>query len=127
MYAHTLLAVDEIRLVRLLYDGTADEISCELSVSRLHDGLPYTDVSYVWAMTALADQSWSMVSLCKTRGNLWQLFDQLRQESHSTHFWIDAVCIDQNSVDGRNHQVAMMGEVYSHAENVLVWLVPAQN
>lgn len=36
--------------------------------------------------------------------------------------WLDAVCIDPNNTLERNHQVAMMGEVYSKAARVLVWL-----
>jgi hypothetical protein len=36
--------------------------------------------------------------------------------------WIDAICIDQSQVEERNHQVAMMGKIYSRAYEVLVWL-----
>ncbi|KAH8634294.1 hypothetical protein IG631_09694 [Alternaria alternata] len=45
-------------------------------------------------------------------------FDQQEQES----LWIDAICIDQSRVEERNHQVAMMGKIYSLARKVLVWL-----
>ena len=41
---------------------------------------------------------------------------------HATHFWIDAICIDQENVSERNHQVRMMKSVYSQATLVLVWL-----
>lgn len=36
--------------------------------------------------------------------------------------WIDAICINQLDDDERNHQVSQMKEVYSKAEEVLVWL-----
>lgn len=36
--------------------------------------------------------------------------------------WIDAICIDQNNVDERNHQVRMMSDIYQGATEVLVWL-----
>jgi hypothetical protein len=45
-------------------------------------------------------------------------FDQQEQE----FLWIDAICIDQSRVEERNHQVAMMGKIYSLARKVLVWL-----
>ena len=37
--------------------------------------------------------------------------------------WIDAVCINQtNDDEEKNHQVAMMGDVYANASETLVWL-----
>ena len=36
--------------------------------------------------------------------------------------WIDSICIDQGNILERNAQVAMMSEIYSHAESVIVWL-----
>lgn len=36
--------------------------------------------------------------------------------------WLDAVCINPDNALERNHQVAMMGEIYSKAARVLVWL-----
>lgn len=43
-------------------------------------------------------------------------------EEEQVYLWIDAICIDQSQVEERNHQVAMMGEIYSRAQEVLVWL-----
>ena len=37
-------------------------------------------------------------------------------------FWIDAVCINQNDIVERNHQVAQMSMIYARAWRVLVWL-----
>lgn len=38
--------------------------------------------------------------------------------------WIDAICIDQDDIAHKGHQVSMMGEIYSHASRVIVWLGP---
>lgn len=35
---------------------------------------------------------------------------------------IDSICIDQNSIEERNHQVKLMGNVYQRASRVLIWL-----
>ncbi|CAN9440695.1 unnamed protein product [Alternaria alternata] len=43
-------------------------------------------------------------------------------EEEQVYLWIDAICIDQSQVEERNHQVAMMGKIYSWARKVLVWL-----
>ncbi|KAK5697150.1 hypothetical protein LTR97_007285 [Elasticomyces elasticus] len=36
--------------------------------------------------------------------------------------WIDTLCIDQQNVDERNNQVAMMGCIYARARAVLLWI-----
>lgn len=36
--------------------------------------------------------------------------------------WIDAICIEQANTQERSHQVRMMGDIYSNAETVLIWL-----
>jgi hypothetical protein len=38
--------------------------------------------------------------------------------------WIDALCINQDDVNERTQQVRMMGDVYSSAEQVIIWLGP---
>lgn len=39
-------------------------------------------------------------------------------------FWIDALCIDQESVAKRNYQVNMMRQIFAAAAFVIVWLGP---
>ncbi|KAF9869712.1 hypothetical protein CkaCkLH20_12755 [Colletotrichum karsti] len=49
----------------------------------------------------------------------------LRHGSQSRRIWADAICIDQDGTNGnaeKNHQVQMMGEIYSTAEQTIVWL-----
>lgn len=40
------------------------------------------------------------------------------------HFWIDAICINQDSVRDRNRQVTLIRSIYSTAQHVIVWLGP---
>lgn len=41
---------------------------------------------------------------------------------NSRILWIDAICINQDDIDERNHQVGMMGDIYRKADKVPVWL-----
>ena len=41
------------------------------------------------------------------------------------HFWVDALCIDQNNIPERNAQVSRMKDIYERARTVVVWLGPA--
>ncbi|KAG8166194.1 hypothetical protein KVR01_004746 [Diaporthe batatas] len=49
----------------------------------------------------------------------------LRLQDAARTLWIDAICIDQQNVAERSEQVGKMGQIYSSATRVLVWLGPA--
>lgn len=46
----------------------------------------------------------------------------LRDESRLVRVWADGVCIDQNSIEDRNAQVAMMGSIYPLATHTIIFL-----
>jgi hypothetical protein len=56
------------------------------------------------------------------RQNLWFALDALRDQVNPRTLWTNALCINQDDVQGRNRQVAMMGRIYQEATKVLVWL-----
>jgi hypothetical protein len=47
---------------------------------------------------------------------------RLRNATAPRMLWVDAICIDQTRNDDKNAQVPLMGEIYSAAERVLIWL-----
>jgi hypothetical protein len=86
---------------------------------------PYAALSYEWGPP-------SPVQIIRVNGIefhtqpnlhsfLRQLRNQLRDELPLV-LWADAICIDQHSMIERNHQVTMMQQIYSEANEVLVWL-----
>jgi hypothetical protein len=86
----------------------------------------YRALSYVWG-----DPSATKVILVdntpfKVRINLWNYLVQARREEMCTldarYIWVDAVCINQNDLDERSKQVAIMGQIYSKASEVYAWL-----
>ncbi|KAJ2896259.1 hypothetical protein MKZ38_005713 [Zalerion maritima] len=46
----------------------------------------------------------------------------LRYPDKDRILWIDAICINQEDDDEKNHQVQMMARIYTRAEQVCVWL-----
>jgi Heterokaryon incompatibility protein (HET) len=48
-------------------------------------------------------------------------------EKQERQFWIDALCINQEDVSERNHQVRMIGKIYSQAQGIVAWLGRARN
>ncbi|KAI0430298.1 heterokaryon incompatibility protein-domain-containing protein [Xylaria sp. FL1042] len=54
--------------------------------------------------------------------NLALALRYLRSASQPLTLWVDAVCINQSSIDERNAQVALMALIYSRATAVVAWL-----
>ena len=56
--------------------------------------------------------------------NLATALPYLRKEDEPRVFWIDAICVNQQDLAERGHQVKRMAAVYSMASRVIVWLGP---
>lgn len=59
--------------------------------------------------------------------SLAQALRNLRYVDKPRMLWADAVCIDQDNVAERSHQVNRMGDMYKFAARVVVWLGPEQD
>jgi hypothetical protein len=128
-YSYTNLATekDEIRLLHLqLRRPTSDAaIDCRLETVD-HDGrLAYEAISYEWGSPTTSTNRFQITlngSVVAVRENLWWALYHLRHESDSRSLWVDAVCINQNNIPERDHQVSQMEQIYSRASRVLAWL-----
>jgi hypothetical protein len=49
----------------------------------------------------------------------------IRHPTKDTILWIDQICINQEDIQEKSEQVDLMSQIYSRAEEVLVWLGPA--
>lgn len=133
-FTHTRLSsARSTRVLRLTPSADFDSpIHCELHEISLDDKIKYEALSYVWGEPAAGhtvcvngDRTLDVTPNC-----LEALRYLRRQGDTATArvLWIDAICIDQSkdSVLERNQQVALMGDVYSAAAGVLIWLGPGQ-
>ncbi|KAI6084561.1 ankyrin [Hypoxylon rubiginosum] len=109
------------RLVRL-QGGVGIDIECELIHATLDEnGIPYEAVSYTWGSTKKTETIYigaKRVRLDVTR-NLLLILHDLRYPDRDRYLWIDAICINQDDVRERGHQVQQMKHIYSDAERVL--------
>ncbi|KAK8108875.1 hypothetical protein PG984_014676 [Apiospora sp. TS-2023a] len=128
-YEHTPLQSDDsIRLLTLLPSPKPDEpLRCQLRQVRLGKARSkYEALSYVWG-----DKDGSRPISCDGREllvtpNCHDAMVQLRRRYRKRTLWIDAICIDQTPQREaeRNHQVTKMGQIYTNASIVIVWLGP---
>jgi hypothetical protein len=117
----------DIRLIRLLRPTRKKPISCileHLDIDRDRANVPsYTALSYTWG----DEQALYTIHInglpFMVRKNLHSfLTSRTELREIDVWLWIDQLCINQEDVVEKNHQVTMMAEIYSQAQSVIVWL-----
>ncbi|KAH6665722.1 heterokaryon incompatibility protein-domain-containing protein [Halenospora varia] len=122
----------EIRVL-MLHDGNEqDPVSCTLKRISLDDkNAKFNALSYVWGDAADTREIIVNGKIIHVTTNLGSALRHIRNYSEPNLdafdipmqiLWIDAVCINQSDISERNQQVQMMKDIYSAAENVIVWL-----
>ncbi|KAH9904520.1 heterokaryon incompatibility protein-domain-containing protein [Xylariomycetidae sp. FL2044] len=116
----------EIRILRLDPGTASDPIQGELLVANI-DSLPeYEAISYTWAEES-GDATKSQVVFIRgipleITKNCHRVLQRLRAVEESRLVWIDAICINQDNIAERGHQVRLMSRIYSGAERVIMYL-----
>lgn len=111
-----------IRLITIAPTLSPDEglIQCSMSQTKL-TGARYECLSYRWGKPGpgklvLIDGKYAYI-----QENLFEFLDTVRATYRET-IWIDALCINQDDSTEKGHQVTQMGDIYSEASRVCVWL-----
>jgi len=116
----------EIRLIQIHpANGENDKIECTLFRAVLSNDLAFTALSYVWGDATQSEEIVvNGVKVCVT-ANLACAIRHIRAtRAHQIldSFWADAICINQRDIHEKNHQVRLMGSIYSKATLVIGWL-----
>ncbi len=119
----------EFRLLNLLPGEQLDPVVCDLEVwcADRSQCRQYEALSYVWGgkpgpnTLVLRDQHTPVTS------NLDSALPHLRHKDHHRILWIDALCINQDDKQERDHQVRQMRSIYESASRVVAWLGPADS
>ncbi|PVH92460.1 hypothetical protein DM02DRAFT_276400 [Periconia macrospinosa] len=111
------------RLLQLLR-GEGPVIECLLHQVYLDgaDTVPYSALSYTWGGTEKASTVLVDRKALHVTENLYRALQNLRSKDVDQVLWVDAICIDQENLRERGHQVRHMCKIYSQAEGVIVWL-----
>lgn len=149
-YEYRRLVGNQIRILRLhAAESSTDTIECSLEVHDTDElSNHYNALSYTWGNedaiqkillrapqepttgTGKARFQAFAQKMTKTRfyirPNLEDALRQFRDTNPNTQqdllLWIDAICINQIDEEEKSMQVARMAEIYSKAEDVLIWL-----
>ena len=87
----------------------------------------YSAVSYVWGTPVFSQDLTCLEpdgsrSIIKITPNVQTMLRRFRKQTKSRNLWIDAICLDQKNKSEIGGQVQLMGEIYTQARKVLVWL-----
>lgn len=118
------LKPDEFRLLEVRSNSPGLAVEVTLQVFQTTTCPPYAAVSYTWGDPQRCKSIHVDGEVTKVRENIWAFLLSLQTSSpiKESYLWIDALCIDQNNVLERNHQVQKMRAIYQNASKILVWL-----
>ncbi|KAF2117042.1 heterokaryon incompatibility protein-domain-containing protein [Lophiotrema nucula] len=116
-----------IRLLKLLSSSARNtQIVCELINRRDGDVPQYEALSWCWGGHPPTAQV-----LIRKKGRLYSMgvspvlvvaLTFIRSSQKDRYLWVDAICINQDNLVEKNHQVEMMHNIYANAKQVRVWL-----
>ena len=82
----------------------------------------YTALSYVWGNPALVRPMTCNRKPFATTENLDLALRRIRRLDLAVLLWVDQICINQDDLQEKNQQVAIMGTIYQRAWTTLAWL-----
>ena len=119
------VALKQIRVLRVQPGSHSEQVAAlveHVSLEQTPVPTPYEAISYVWSVvkgtsTVSLDGEDVIVSAAAE-----EALKAMRYRDRERVLWIDAICINQNDLQERGRQVALMGDVYSKASQSLIWL-----
>lgn len=147
-YEYIKLNPGEIRLLKISLPAKHESmLGLELMHTSLDSAPPYRAISYCWgkdqacrkvpiidsddtdthdAHTRQGQQSWIGVTESLAQMLAYLPRHCILSDNNPSYIWIDQICINQTEGNEteKAHQIKLMGEIYSQAMQVLIWLGP---
>ena len=119
---YPLVGKAEIRLLHILPGELDDPLRGNLVTKDLDAFPSYQTLSYAWGepnFTCRIDLDGDELSITP---NLDSALRHLRFPDHAVTLWVDAICINQQSIPERNHQVSLMRRIYMGCVECKIYL-----
>ena len=135
-YVYPSLEPNEIRVLRLNSGSWDDPLSGKLEHLTLDDSTQiqrdeafekedirhFTAISYAWGERKANRKLHIDGRYLPITESLFTALRCRRENGDAVYFWADQICINQNDLDERAQQVALMYNIFSRAYQVIVWL-----
>lgn len=119
---------EQVRLIKIEPGALNEQIVCTLERQDITDTTSeklrrkYIALSYTWGPPLPYKEILINGGRFTVRQNLWDFLIVARQKLSSDLYWIDQICINQESNDEKNHQIQLMSQIYQNASLVNIWL-----
>jgi hypothetical protein len=119
---------EQIRLIKIEPGALNEQIICTLEPEEISRTAPenskrkYIALSYTWGPPLPQKEILINGARFTVRQNLWDFLIVARQNLSSDLYWIDQICINEESNDEKNHQIRLMSQIYENASLVHIWL-----
>jgi hypothetical protein len=101
-------------------------IKVDLIETTLPEHPPYDALSYTWGdlleKVAIDIDGSSLDVTPNFHTFLGYLQQEVVASNKPRYFWADQICINQNDMEERKQQVALMGEIYLSCQKTIIWL-----
>lgn len=120
--------------IRLLaVSGTESEPNYTLEEVDLDSSPKFECLSYTWQDDSLQGSNERSYLLDMATGGLLNITANLANILRNIHglltcdgssgwIWIDQICVNQEDLEERSHQVSLMQKIYGQAERTLIWV-----
>jgi hypothetical protein len=127
-YTHRSLAAnDSVRILELQPGQLHDTLKARLLEVGLSNEPTFSALSYCWGTAQFDTLLECDGEALYITNSLAAALNHLRNDTRPLIIWIDQVCINQRDSSERSCQVQLMGQIYSSAHEVIVWLgLPTQ-
>lgn len=110
-----------IRLLHLQPGESEQALQCSLVSTSLEEAPQYEALSYTWGDPEATDTLICGHISVGITANLSDALRRLRLEKDVRIIWADAICINQQNIPEKEHQVGQMRAVYECASKVVIW------
>lgn len=126
-YEPLALSSSQFRVFTLLPSADRDAplegtLRIEMFQAEPRETCLYEALSYVWGTDMSSDTLRVNGAEMQITTNLAHALLYIRSACRPHDLWIDALCIDQQNLLEKNHQVGQMYRVFASASRVIVWL-----
>lgn len=124
IYSSLAKTTNKIRLLLLRSAQNYDDpLICAFKIVSLDEVPAFEALSYVWGEVEENQYKVNIDGVdLPIRRNLWDFLHWIRSKNGSRCLWVDAVCINQDDLEERGHQVRLMNKIYASAAWVIAWV-----
>ncbi|QIW95043.1 hypothetical protein AMS68_000561 [Peltaster fructicola] len=124
-YRYQPVEITQIRLLRITRDG--DDLLFTLIPTDIDAAPKYTTVSYTWGSSERTKKLYTSETrtMLPITASAYEVLDNICDDHPLV--WLDMICINQDDIAERNHQVTLMGLIYRKSSHTVAYLGTANS